>query len=70
MLKFCARHGMIVDEVHEINFFKEVNCLEKKYNFEYSKKKLEANDFGKDFYLLFKNAFHRKKNKIYWKKCW
>ena len=39
MLKFYIRHGLIVDEVHEINSFKQSRWFRKIYKIQYSEKK-------------------------------
>ena len=65
MLKFYARHGMIVYEVHGINSFKEVKCLEKNIILNTQKRKLEANDFWKGLLFIVQKPISWKKNKIY-----
>ena len=60
MLKFYVRHGMIVDEVHEINSFKQNKWLKKHIDFKTQKRNQAINDFEKDFYRLLKNAFYGK----------
>ena len=60
MLKFCVRHGMIVDKVHDILSFKQSRWLEKYINFNTQKKNQAVNDFEKDFYKLLNNAFYGK----------
>ena len=57
MLKFYARHGMIVDNILEIISFKQSKWLEKSINFNTQKRNKAENDFEKDFYKLLKNAF-------------
>ena len=60
MLKFCVRHGMIVDKVHEIISFKQSKWLEKYISFNTQKRNKAKNDFEKDFYKLLNNAFYGK----------
>ena len=60
MLKFYIRHGMIVDEVHEIISFKQSRWLEKYIYFNTQKRNQAVNDFEKDFYKLLNNAFYGK----------
>ena len=60
MLKFYVRHGMIVDEVHEIFSFKQSKWLENYINYNTQKRNQAANDFEKDFYKILKNAFYGK----------
>ena len=60
MLKFHVRHGMIVDKVHSVNSSKQDKWLEKYISCNTQKRNEAVNDFGKDFYKLFNNAFYRK----------
>ena len=60
MLKFYIRHGMIVDEIHDIISFKQSRWLEKYINFKTQKRNQTVNDFEKDFYKLLNNAFYGK----------
>ena len=60
MLKFYIRHGMIVDEVHNIISFKQSRWLEKYISFNTQKRNKAKNDFEKDFYKLLNNAFYGK----------
>ena len=60
MLKFFVRHGMIVEESLEIISFKQSKWLEKYISFNTHKRSLAKNDFQKDFYKLFNNAFYGK----------
>ena len=60
MLKFYVRHGMIVDEVHDIITFKQSRWLEKYIILNTKKRNQAVNDFEKDFYNLLNNAFHGK----------
>ena len=57
MLNFYARHGMIVDEIHEKISFKQSNLLEKVIGFETQKRNKAKNDFEKDSYKLPNDAF-------------
>ena len=59
MLKFYLRHGMIVDNVHNI-IFRQSRWLEKNINFNTQKRNQAVNDFEKDFYKLLNNAFYGK----------
>ena len=45
MLKFCVRHGMIVDKIHEIISFKQSKWLEKYIDFNAQKRNLSKGDF-------------------------
>ena len=65
MLKFYIRHGMVVDEVHEILSFKQSKGLEKHINFNTQKRNQAVNDFEKDFYNLLNNAFYGKTMEIF-----
>ena len=49
MLNFYVRHGMVVDEVHEIISFKQSKCLEKYIYFNTQKRNHAVNDFEKNF---------------------
>ena len=60
LLKFYARHGMIVDKVHNIKSFRQSRGLEKYINFNTQKRNQAVNDFEKDFYKLLNNAFYGK----------
>ena len=60
LLKFYARHSMIVDKILEIFSFKQSKWLKKYINFSTQKKKRAKNDFESDFYNLFNNAFYGK----------
>ena len=60
MLKLYIRHGMIVDEVHDIISFKQSRCLENYIKFFTQKINQAVNDFEKDFYILLNNAFYGK----------
>ena len=60
MLKFYLRHGMIVDNVHNIISFTQSGWLEKYINFNTQKRNQAVNDFEKDFYKLLNNAFYGK----------
>ena len=60
MLKFYIRHGMIIDKVQNIISFRQSRWLEKYINFNTQKRNKAKNDFEKDFYKLFNNAFYGK----------
>ena len=60
MLKFYLRHGMIIDQVHNIISFKQSKWLEKYISFNTQKRNKAKNDFEKDFYKLLNNAFYGK----------
>ena len=60
VLKFYVRHGMIVDEHHNIISFKQSRCLEKYVNFNTQKRSQAVNDFEKAFYKLLNNTFYGK----------
>ena len=60
MLKLYVRHGMIVDKVHSVISFKRDKWLEKYINFNTQKQNKFRNDFEKEFYKLFNNAFYGK----------
>ena len=64
MLKFYLRHGMIVDEVHNIISFRQSRWLEKNINFNTQKRNQAVKDFEKDFYKLINNAFYGKTMEI------
>ena len=57
LLIFLVRHGMIVDKIHEIISFKQSKWLEKYISFITRKRNKTKNDFEKDFFKLFNNAF-------------
>ena len=58
MLKFYARHDMIVDKIHEIISLKQCKWLEKYISFNTQKRNIAENDFEKDFYKVLNNAFY------------
>ena len=51
---------MIVEKIHEIISSKQIKRLEKYLSFDTEKRNLAKNDFAKDFYKLFNNAFFGK----------
>ena len=57
MLKFYVRHGMIVDNIHEIISFKQSKWLEKYICLNTQQRNKAKNDFEKKSYKLFNNAF-------------
>ena len=56
MLKFCVRHGMVVEKFHEIISFKQSRWLESYISFKTKKRKKAKNGFEKDFFKLLVNA--------------
>ena len=60
MLRFYIRHGMVVDEIHEILSFKHSKWLEEYINFITEKRNQAVNDFEEYFYKLLNNAFYGK----------
>ena len=60
MLKIYVRHGIVVDENHEIISFKQSKWLEKYINFNTQKRNKAKNGFEEDFYKLLNNAFYGK----------
>ena len=60
MLKFLVRHGMIVDEIHELISFKQSKWLEKFITFNRQKRNKAKNHFEKDFYELLNKPFYGK----------
>ena len=60
MLKFSVRHGMVIDEVHEIISFRQSKWLEKYVNLSTIERSKAKNDLQKDFYKLLNIAFHGK----------
>ena len=60
MLKFYARHGVIVDKIHEINSFKQSKWLEKNIKFVTQKRNRAKIEFEKDFRKLLKNILYGK----------
>ena len=64
MLKFYARHGMIVDKVHEVISFRQSKLLKRYKIFHTQKKNLSKNDFEKDFYVLLNKALYEKQSKM------
>ena len=65
MLKFYVRHGMIVDKIPEIIYFKQSKLLEKYLTISTQKRNKAKTDFEKDFYKTLNNAFYGKKRKMY-----
>ena len=60
VLKFYVRHGMLLDNVHDVISFKQSKWLEKYIIFNTQKRNQAVNDFEKDFYKLLNNAFYGK----------
>ena len=60
MLKTYVRHGMVVDNVHEIISFKQSKWLEKHLSFNTQKLNRDEIEFEKDFYKLLNNSFYGK----------
>ena len=60
MLNFFVRHGMIVNEIHEIISFKQSKLLQIYIGFKTLKRKRAKNDFEKDLYKLLNYAFYGK----------
>ena len=60
MLKFYVRHGMIVDNVHDIIPFRQSKWIEKYIIFITQKGNQAIIDFEEDFYNLLNNAFYGK----------
>ena len=56
MLKFYARHGMVVEKIHQIISFKQSKWLESYISFNTQKRNRAKNDFEKDFFKLLVNA--------------
>ena len=58
MLKFYVRHGMVVEKIHEIIYFKQRKWLEKNISFNTRKRNRAKTDFEKDFFKsLINSAF-------------
>ena len=60
MLKFCNRHGLIVDKVHSVISFKQSKWLEKHISFNTQKRNEAVNDSEKDFNKILNNSFYGK----------
>ena len=60
MLKFYVRHGMEVEEVHNVISFKQSRWLEKYISFNTQKRNKAVNEFEKDFYKLLNKDFYGK----------
>ena len=58
MLKFYLRHGMIIDNVHNIISFRQSGWLEKNIIFNTQKRNQAVKTFEQDFYKLLNNAFY------------
>ena len=56
MLKFYARHGMVVEKIHEIISFKQSKWLESYISFNTQKRNKAKNVCEKDFFKLLVNA--------------
>ena len=56
LLKFCVRHGMIVEKIHQIISFKQSKWLECYISFNTQKRNKAKNDFEKDCFILLNNA--------------
>ena len=60
MLKFFVRHGMVIDEFHEIISFEQSKLLEKYIKFNARKRSQAVDDFEKDLYKLLNHVFYGK----------
>ena len=60
MLKFYVRHGMIVDNYHDLISVRQSKWLEKFITFNTQKRNQAVNDFEKYFYNFLDNAFYGK----------
>ena len=60
MFKFYIRHGMEVENIHTVISIKQSKLLEKYISFNTHKRNKAKNDFEKDFYKLFNDAFYGK----------
>ena len=69
MVKFYFRHGMVIDNFHEIISFKQSKWLDKSITFNTQKRNQAVNDFEKDSYKLLNNAFHGKTMKNVRNRC-
>ena len=69
MLKFCVRHGMVIDSVHDIKSFRQSKWLEKYSSFSTQKRTQAAYDFEKYFHKLLNNAFDGKTMEIFRDRC-
>ena len=58
LLKIYVRHGMVIEEVHEVISFKQSKWLEKYIIFITQKRNLAVKDFEEHFYNLLNNAFY------------
>ena len=56
MLKFCVRHGMVVEKIHEIISLKQSKWLEKYISFSTAKRNKAKKTFEKNFFKLLVNA--------------
>ena len=56
MLKIYVRHGMIVENIHDLISFRQSKRLEKYISFITQKRNRAENDFEKDFFKLPVNA--------------
>ena len=57
---YDVRQGILVDKVHEINFFKQINWLENYIIFKTQQKNQATGDFEKDVYKSSNIAFYGK----------
>ena len=60
MLNLYVRHGVIVDNIHEIIFFKLSKWLEKYIKFNTQKSNESKNEFETEFHKLLNNAVYGK----------
>ena len=60
MLKFYLRHGMFVENVHEVISFEKSKWLKRYIDHNTSKRNKAKSVFEKDFYKLLNNAFYGK----------
>ena len=60
MLKCYVRHGMKLENTHNVISIKQSRWLEKYISFNTQRRNKAKNDFEKDFYKLLNDAFHGK----------
>ena len=58
LLKFYVKHGMVIEEVHDVTSFKQSKWLEKYINFNTQKRKLAVKDYENEFKKFFNKAFY------------
>ena len=62
-MKLYVRHGMIADKIHELNSFKQSQCLGKNISFNTQKRNKAGNEFEKKTSINYLKRHFMEKNR-------